>query len=360
MGRTLTAAQARAIGAILSQDRASTKERVRASGLPPRTFQAAQARATEAAWVAERIVPDPVLFGRPRVTIAWARPAPGDPGEIGPRWQQLDDAALVWAGPDFVFAVCFDPEEGETPIAAEMRRGKARYRRTYRLEASLRTPALPVYFDFEAEWSQIAGIPGMVHYPRPFPRAPRGAPRPAPSPRWREIVDRLVRSDGVLAPLSEPGAPGLIDRLTLRRAAVRAFASGWVDARAFLNPVGLPSVGGWTPANVVFVQGRLKANRRPEVLLRTLIVGCRVHPFLFATDGAELLFATLSPAPGGIERAVPVAPTLDRFLERITVLREPIEGLAALVPHRYEVITAPASGARAGRALEESPPTPSG
>ena len=353
MARALTTQQARAIDALLAQEAGTQRQQIRQSGLPPRTFQVARNRALEAGWVVERFVPDPVLFGAPHVSIALARPVDDAKQGLGARWAEIPGASVVWQSPKFCFGVFFGPEpKGASAIGAELATGASRYAKRYAIEMSLTTPALPVYFDFEAEWSQVSGIPGLTHYPRPLPRRPRGRRQPPVSSRWRSIVGALVRAEGLARPLADPSAPGILERFTLRSAIPRALASGWLDERVFLNPPALPPYEEWALGQIVFVTGRLRPERRPEILLRTLMVGCGVHPFLFATNGADLLLATLSPAPAPAapHRALSVAGTFARYLEGIEVTREGTAGLAAVVNHRYESILEVGGGAEAAPA----------
>ncbi len=338
--RALTRMQASVIDSILSEEDGTQRERIRKSGLAPRTYQVARNRALEAQWVAERLVPDPVVFARPRATVAMAHLATSGDLAAGARWAAMPGASVVWATPRSLFGVFFDADGEDRPAIVKELARTSTYSKSYSLALDLRRPSLPVYFDFEAEWAQVAGIPGVSAYPRPFPRRHRvgGRTPPPPSDRWRRAVEEVVRNDAIAPPAGAERETGW----SLRASEARALASGWVDRRSFLSPARLPPYDGWELQQVVFVTGRLRRDRRPEILLRTLVVAGHVHPFLFATNGTELMLATLSPPPSPNfstpPRLISVGATLDRYLEGIEVVRETISDLDALVNHRYERI----------------------
>ena len=335
--RPLTGLQAAVIDSMLAGEPGSERERIRLTGIAPRSYQAARQRALETGWVVERLIPDPTLFGRARVSFALARPNPADLAESIDRWTHIERAVLLWKSSNALFGV-FTGEDRDraTPIARELA-SKSRYARSFLLELNLKSPTVPIYFDFEAEWSRVVGIPGVSCYPRQFPRHPRGTTRArgAITARWREIVRRLAHP----SPLSE--APdGFLSGLGRRASAARALRTGWMDRRAFLSPSDIPPYEEWALGQVVFVHGRLREGRRPETLLRTLIVSCAVQPFLFATAGGDVLLATLSPLPPqerGMRQGVSVSGTMNRFLERVDVDRFPATELETVVNHHTEL-----------------------
>ena len=336
--RALTPLQARVIDSLLAGEPGRERERIRISRMAPRTYQASRRRALDAGWVAERLIPDPVLFSRRRLSVALASTAPGANATAADQWQRLDGGVLVWRTPSRLFGVFSGADTGRpTPISRELA-DRERYSKVLELELDLESPTLPIYFDFEAEWARVAGIPGTTFYPRPLPRRPRGSARwrttiPA---RWRRTVQHLALPQVAGA---VPGPGGLFSGLGGRTARARVLRQGWMDRRAFLDPPQLPAYEQWQLKEVVFVQGRLREGRRPEVLLHTLFVACEIHPFLFATDGNQLLFACLSPVPhdaGRPKRRISVSGTLDRYLEQIETARMAASELETLVNHRYE------------------------
>ena len=321
---------------MLAGEPGSERQRIRLTGIAPRSYQAARQRALGAGWLVERLVPDPTLFGQARVSFVLARPVGADVQEVVGRWTQLDRAVLLWRTRRSLFGV-FTGEDVDraSPLARELSSG-TRYSRSYLLELNLKSPTLPIYFDFEAEWSRVVGIPGTSFYPRQFPRHTRGSARARRSitTRWREIVRRLAHSQ---VEESEPLGTDLGFRA--RASIARSLRAGWMDRRAFLSPAAIPPFEGWSLEQVVFVHGRLRQGRRPETFLRTLIVSCAIQPFLFATAGGDVLLAMLSPIPPRereMRRTVSVIGTVNRFLEQIEIERLPASELETLVDHRTD------------------------
>lgn len=338
--RALTRLQATVMDSILSGQPGSERLRIRLAGIAPRTYQAARQRALESEWVAERLVPDPTLFGHSRISFVLAQPNPADFDAIIARWKHLERPILLWRTSKLLFGVFSGADQDRaTPIAQEVAT-PGRYARAFLLEANLKAPTLPIYFDFEGEWARVAGIPGTSFYPRHFPRHPRGSARSRAgiTPRWKETVVGLSAVPALEEP--SPLLSGVVSRMGRRASLARALRNGWMDRRAFLNPSTVPPYEDWTLNQVVFVHGRLREGRRPETLLRTLFVSCAVHPFLFATSAGDVLFASLSPAPTGelqSKRSVSVSGTLARFLERVEVERMPAEELETIVEHRTDL-----------------------
>ncbi len=336
----MTRLQAAVIDSIFSGAPGSERERIRLSGISPRTYQVARRRALDSEWIAERFIPDPTLFGHARASFVLARPNPEEFASIITRWTQIKHPILVWKSSDMLFGVFSTADPGrETPIAREVA-SPGRYTRVFLLELNLNDPTLPIYFDFEAEWARVAGIPGTSFYPRPLPRHPRGSARAraAISPRWRKIVQRLGRVQDEATDPSE--REEVLPRIGRRASLARALRSGWMDRRAFLNPASVPPYEDWALGQVVFIHGNLREGHRPETLLHTLFVSCAVQPFLFATSGGEVLMASLSPVPPGetgSRRGVSVSGTLMRFLEHLEVERLPAEELETVVSHRTDL-----------------------
>lgn len=339
--RPLTEFQAAVVDSILSGEPGSERERIRLSGIAPRTYQVARKRALDSRWLAERFVPDPTLFGRARLSFVLARPKPDEVVNTISRWARTDGAVLIWKTNTTLFGVFSSGEEGrDTAITREVS-APGRYARVFLLELNINSPTLPIYFDFEGEWSRVAGIPGTSFYPRPLPRHPRGTARSRASitPRWKDVVRGLSRINTGAEEEAESRG-GFVSRLGERASIARALRSGWIDRRAFLNPAAIPPYQDWSVSQVVFIHGRLREGRRPETLLHTLFAACSVHPFLFAVSGGALLMASLSPAPpeqARSRRGVSIAGTINRFLEKVEVDRLPASELETVVDHRTDL-----------------------
>lgn len=340
-GRRLTPAEAALIDALLGSEEVTDRERMQRSGLSHSTYEAAHRRVLTQGWIVERYLPNPVAFGKPYISFALARYRDAVDPESLRRWAAFEGAAVLWAGGRTVFGVFLSGRHvANTPLTRELARTD-RYEATYALEADLREATVPVYFDFEAEWSRVCGMPGTTGYPRslpvhPLPGANGGAPR-VPE-RWQRTVEEIVRID--IGPQGPGGSPhGPFYRLGRRGVIRRALEQGWIDRRTFLDLASLPGYRDWTLAQAVFVHGTLRPNASAEALFRTLTGRCEVAPFLFATNAKEVFFASLAPPPVGafIDPGRPsVSGTLERFVDPLVVHREPVRGLKACLNHRYD------------------------
>lgn len=341
--RPLTPAETAVIASVLGGAPVSDRERMRRSGLPSRTYEAAHRRAQQQGWLVERYVPNPVLFGRPRMTLAVARPAAGTMDDCAAWWTSLREAALIWRGAQSLFGIFFD---GDSPTVTPIRRdldSRGRYASTFLLEVDLSMPQVPVYFDFEAAWARVCNQHGTQAYPRALPtRAPRG-PLTSPNvpPRWRSMIQQIVRYP--LAASAPGSAQGPFYRLGRRGVIRRALGTGWIDQRAFLDPTRMPCVGSWRLEQVAYLCGRLLPGVPPESLLVDLVDRLEVCPFLFASDGRQVLVGTLSPAPPRVEKDRGRRPSLRAglrsSLDSVEVVREPVADLTAPTNHCYDMIT---------------------
>ncbi len=194
-----------------------------------------------------------------------------------------------------------------------------------------------MYFDFEGAWSRVLGLSGTQTYPKPLPSAP-----PDLRPRRRPSVEEVAGLTTVpfLAPDTSSAGVRAARRLS-RSTRYRRRLEPYIARRYFLDPTALPGYLQWTLGSVVFVHGRLRDGSSPESPFLFLVTECGVRPFLYVTDGRDVLLAALSPAPPGpgsraSEPKPPVTDGLRRFLEGIEVFREGVSGLTALTNHRYD------------------------
>jgi hypothetical protein len=114
-----------------------------------------------------------------------------------------------------------------------------------------------------------------------------------------------------------------------------------VAHRVFPDFTRIPALLGRRVEGFSFIHGKLKLGGRPQALFQELAQGPGVTPFLFATNGAEVLMAALSTdssgagTPGG-GRGPSVLGTLERFLTDVEVNRERLEAVNMVVDHRYD------------------------
>jgi len=332
--REITPAEAGVIASLMAADAIPERERIRASGLSPRTYETARRRSFAAGWVYERFVPDPLAWRLPYLRFDIVRPDPGEEGQFNDRLAAAPGAFHVWRGDGLVFVASFAGEGG--PRQPDKSAGPG-----WRLSVDLREPSVPIFFDFEGAWSRIVGIPPRV-YPRSMPSwsgaGQSGEGRPPVSVR-RE-AETLIRRPFA----GRDGAPSgrhLGSWIGLGGGR-RAMSARLVQRRCFLDLARLPGFDGWRLRSVGFVMGPLRAGAGPESLYRELLFEGGMTPFLFASDGESVLIGALSPAPPGApdRPRTRISEILASRLESSTLITTPVTSLSTPVAHRYDRLTA--------------------
>ena len=314
------------------------RERMRRSGLPSRTYEAAHKRAQANGWLVERYVPNPILFGKPRLTIALGRPADDLIDECVSRWASLPGLSLLWKGAHSMLGAFLSPPSPTPTMIAQELQSENVYSSSFSVELDLRTTPILAYFDFEAEWEGVVGPGGTEGYPRALPLlAPRfGTKIPAVPARWRDRIREIVTS--CERDTTAGGTKGKFYRLGRRGVIRRAIEVGWIEPRNFLNPCHMPEPESWELKQVAYAYGQLKPGQQPNRLLSDLVQQCDFTPFLFASNGTALIIGSLSPRPPrlrGRGRLVSVRTRLETALQNLEVVREDVFSLRAPVNHRY-------------------------
>lgn len=351
--RELTPAEALALRAFLAADQENERERLRQTQLPRSTYHAVRKRAYAEGWLRDRYVPDPLLFGFTHATFALARPFADRSDELLNLWSQEPGCVLLWRAPTTVFAVVFHPS------AAVAARAEARMRRPdlaaeqYLLTPSLWDASVPVFFDYEGLFANMAGIAGTTSYPRGLGGPSSiGARRPsaATSEGLRrtafEILSRPFTS-------AEDGRPGhLLGPVGLPRSQRRLVEQGWVTRRVLPDPARIPTFEGRAADQTVFVRGEFLPGRSAAALLPVLTAECRVYPFLLVAHEGKLLLGAQGQSPVGPAETLrtvpdrrPVLPTLQEHLRSIEVQQVRAAEVALLVDHRYDRLLAPVAAA---------------
>jgi hypothetical protein len=299
-------------------------------------------RAYEELWLRDRYIPHPVPLGVPYVTFLVARPF-ADRFEEFTKTVALDVGNVVlWTGHQVLVAIFFhakaaDGRTWETRVAQE-KFGTATTLITVRADG----PTVPVYFDFEGLWCNLAGIPGTLAYPHGL-----GGALPGPEPEGEAPVLTSHRAWAVEELLHRPftgteagKGPHLVGPLGLPFAQRRMLARGWVDHRTLLDPAPLPAYQGKSPDEVVLITGVPRSGARPEELFASLTRECRVFPFLLVVGSTRWLLGALGastpPPPDVSFPRRPVLATLREYLEGIEIVQEAAAHFSPRVDHRYD------------------------
>ncbi|MCI4328749.1 MAG: hypothetical protein L3J86_04110 [Thermoplasmata archaeon] len=327
----------RVISTLLVADSLPERERIRLSGLSPRTYETARRRLFDAGIVYERFVPDPLAWGLQCLRLDLVRPKPGHAAAWSERFAATPGAFHVWQGDGLVFAASL-LRARKASDETKFRNEQLDANRSWQLDVDLRQPSVPIYFDFEGAWSRIAGAPGPRVYPRPLPHWPGGD-----SLEQARIPESLRRGaeDLIRTPFRAHGG-----RATGRHlGSVLGFggpkgatAIGLVQRRGFLDLAKIPAIDGWQLQGLSFVTGTIRKGTQPESLYQELLGECGMTPFLFATDGGSVLIGALSPAPRAVAppSRTRISEILTKRLEPWSLVNTPVPFLSTPLNHRYD------------------------
>lgn len=335
--RVLTPAEKLLVGALLSGRSAPS-----ASAIPRSTRQAATARIYQREWIRDRYVPNPAVLGWPYVTIAWSHPYADRLPEVSRNWAGQGGAVVVWRAHRTLFGVFFSRQQGDRQRLWASLSNPVDGTGSALLAQDLTNSAIPVFFDFEAAWARVSGIEGSASYPESLPRNARSSEAPPAASLTaseRQAIERMVARPFVSSPRIAEHRPSL--RSLFRGVERRCLRKGLVEARSFLNPVAIAREIAEFPSQVVFVRASLVPPSRPDELFRELVEIGGASPFLYTTDGATVLFASL--AAGNQSRSTVravsgqvVLSILKRRLRSIQIVAENLGDLEVLVDHRYD------------------------
>ena len=343
MVRGLTEAEAKVISALLASSRVSERSRLQRAGVPRSTFHAARRRAYQEGWLADRFIPNPVEFDLPFASFVLARPFAD---QVGPFLAELGaDPAIVYLAHDaaVTVAIGWHASEAEARTAAQRATARGAAGTTYGLVADLRSPTVPVYFDYEGSFAHFGSADGAEGYPT-------GLGGAVPDPRHPDPASGGRRSSWAVVELvhrpfprsSDDRPPHLVGPFGLPWGQQKMLNAGWVRHRVLLDPARLPPFQGRTADQVVFLVGRFRPEARPEELFQALTRNCRVFPFLFVATEGRLLMGALGQGAGTSEGGPnePDRPsilrTVQQRVEGIEIFSEPAPGFRVDTNHRYD------------------------
>ncbi len=346
MVRNVSSAEALVVRSLLSAQQASVRERARRSGVPPRTYTDVQGRVYSEGWLEDRYLPDLELVQRPFVTFILAEPYIERGASVAESWASDPSVVLLLRSPESIFAVvCGSHPKGRFPGIQDVTDVGA-MRRSVSVTVDTRGPGVPVYFDFEAAWVRLAGLRGTYGYPHGL-RCRSASTKQGDQPADARLLSASQRS--VLAGLlRRPLEPAVVDRAAgrsspffLPRSQLRLLGKGNASYRVFLNPQRIPPFEGHQVERLVYVAGSLRQGEDASSLLRALVQGSRVTPFLYAFSSSRVVFGALSPVPSShVGARDSVSATLEVYLNDIELLRQPLNALTTVVGHRYDRLLA--------------------
>lgn len=343
MVRALTEAEARVIGALLASTRVTERSRLQRAGVPRSTYHAARRRAYQEGWLRDRYVPDPVQFGWPYAVVLLVRPFADRHAEYVADRAADPSTVYLAHSPGLAISVGWYPRDVDAREVVRRTAAGGRAAWSFPIVADLRTPSLPVYFDYEGSFAHLGKVAGAEGYPQGLGGAPaeaRRADRPAAELRASWAATELVHRP---FPVEADGrASHLVGPLGLPWGQQKLLNQGWIRHRVLLDPGRLPPFQGRSAGQQVLLGGTMKPGARPEELFAALTRQCRVYPFLFVAVEGRLLLGALgeapgSPAPESAEGGRPsVLRTLQERVEGIEILAEPAAAFELTVDHRYD------------------------
>jgi hypothetical protein len=340
--KSLSAAEARVIAALLAASPGDEATRARRSGVPRTTYQTIRRRALVEGWVQERYVPVPAAVGASRVVFRVAQPFAERRAEVVRRRREQTGVVVLWASPETVLSVSFEGRAEPSPNSVASPTGDplpdAWLRRSWTISASPGPADLPVYFDYEGAWSRRIGLEAPVSYPQGLPSGPATGPKPTAA-RLQSLLSFPFQA--------EPSA-GIALRFSvshLSRSERQILSQGWVAHRVFPALAEIPSYCRGRDERAVLVTANLTAGGSMSRLLSSLYQARRIAPFLAVAAEGRALLAMLSPAPSqGSDAGTPVLGLFEKELRDIEILREPLDTFFPVVDHRYDRLV-PASSA---------------
>lgn len=333
---------------LIAAPLALRSERIRASGLPRRTYQTTARRAAARRWVLPRYLPSPELTGRPVALALLFTRAKGGEDPLLRDLARNPATSVCWGMPRGVFALLFLPERSTADRSLDRWKRSGAYEDVERVAVDVTDDGIPTYFDFEGEWARYGGLEGTLGYPqrfRPTLAATHGSPRVAAETSEARTVAAMSQR-AFEHPEEEVYGPSPLRGWARAWSERRALERGGAEARTFLDPFQIARSVSDFATSITFVTGSLRPGASPDSFAQALTQDARAHPFLFLSDGRDLLLAFLAAGPS--TRLAPSPPparsvraVVDELLEHCTVRREPITEAEATVHHRYEPLLGP-------------------
>jgi hypothetical protein len=336
--REMSRAEAVVVRGLLAAQRGGEGERIRASGLPRSTYQEVRRRIYDSGWLKNRFVPNPTPLTISKLTFAIARPYSEKLAETSRAWGKLHSNVCLWTGHESIMGVFFGSPAADILEDNAAPDGKSNDGGCWTITVDPRAASVPAYFDFEGAWASFSGQTGTLTYPQPLLGGPLF--KRANGERVLTAEERMRLAKLVMRPLGQDDEEHRVHPYFLPRSERRMLIEGWTEYRTFLDLTRIPSCEGRSLRAVAWIHGALLPDQRAAEVFRVLAGRCRVNPFLFVSDGMQVLFGALSLSPSPdttiFRGRSPVSETLREYLTNIETVREPIETLSVGVDHRYD------------------------
>lgn len=308
--------------------------------VPERTRYRIRDRVYSRGLVRDIVLPDPAVLGRPLFLIVICELYAERSEDVLNRWRAQREAVHILASANFVLGVFFARNTADANSILTRAIESRDARSEFHLSCDTRLGSIPVYFDFEGTWVSANGLTGCLSYPRHLPSSTFTQ---LTTPRSLARRDELT----LLSMLARPALPTPPNWpfARLRRPAWaarerRLCDDGVVEPRTVLDPIAWEVWSQNAPQSLVLVSGSLLDGKAPSGFFSELVQESWVTPFLFVTNGRQVVFAYLST---GIVMAAPqsTGPTnslvalVRRSLSGIVVLRDQLSAFTTVLNHQY-------------------------
>jgi hypothetical protein len=336
--RDISRTEAAVVRCLLAAQRGGEKERIQASGLPRSTYQQVQKRVYESGWLRDRFVPNPSALGISAVTFALARPYSEKLARTSRAWREVRSNVCLWTGHESIMGVFFGSLSRSDLEGGAASDGVPNSTGSWVITVDPRAASIPAYFDFEGAWASFSELKGTLTYPQPLLGRPISVKEKSENVLTAEEKGRLASL--VARPFREDAEGSRVPPYFLPRSERRMLNKGWAEHRTFLEITQLPTYEGRSLHGLAWVHGTLLPERKSLEVFRALAGQCRVYPFLFVSDGIQVLFGAVSLVPSPdttiFRGRPPVLETLSEYMSNIETIRESTETLSLGVDHRYD------------------------
>jgi hypothetical protein len=310
-------------------------------GLARRTLQTVSGRLFLRGWLRPRLVPNLRSVDLPVVTFTLCHPFQERRAQVVDAWAKEPAVVSSWSSSQSVFGLLVSRDKAEADRILEEIAPPEFGDRGFIVSADLNREPIPIFFDFEAVWSRLAGLGGTISYPQGLGAQEVGVGDSGGGLSTRRLGEISEAVSSAFIPGPSRGR-GVLPRSAPTGLLRRLVTAGLVQPRTFLDPLAVSrSVEGF-PDGVAMISAELSGTSTLSDLFRALIVESELSPFLLAKDRTHVTVWTLFSRSGGaraLEAALPNRTgVLSPHLQEIRIFRESFRDLVELTNYRFDKV----------------------
>jgi hypothetical protein len=338
--RQLSEAEARLLSVLLASPLGTEASRIPRAGVPRSTYQRLRRNIYRDGWLRDRYVPRLEVVGGTSLTFVLAFPYAEQAEEVERAWARSPRAVVVWATPEFYFAVFVGDDPSRPAYDRHL------FPRSFRSLLSLSVRAgdgsVERYFDYGSAFAHLCGLAEAPTRPDGWEilAPPDHENGRRPSARLLRAARDVVVGDGATGRVARP--PHLRGYTFLPRIGQEAIRRGLVRWQVTPDYRRIPAYEGRRPTDLVFVYAERRPGREPAVFLDELGRDAGIYPFLAAFDRDHALLGLLEIGPDAEDREGVGHPgrstlvhVLGRSLVGVELFRERLSLCQSVVDHDY-------------------------